>query len=64
MSFRQFEAQLSRLPIDNYPKVLSSEINETLDIVRDLVKQHSTFTHLHKTAAQKIKLVIFVLWVI
>lgn len=56
-TFRQFEEQLSHLPVDNYPKILSTEVGETLGEIRELLKGHSSLTHLHKTVAQKIKYV-------
>ncbi|KAI6183158.1 hypothetical protein M3Y97_00458300 [Aphelenchoides bicaudatus] len=55
--FEQFQTQLERLPVSNYPADLNKEVAGTLEIVSDQIKQRSKITHLHKTAAQKIKMI-------
>lgn len=55
--FGQFKAQLEKLPVKNYPKVLSKEVKETLKIVQEKVEERSKVTHLHKSVSQKIKMI-------
>ncbi|KAI6219979.1 Fe2OG dioxygenase domain-containing protein [Aphelenchoides besseyi] len=55
--FRQFEFQLERLPVDNYPTILGDEVKETLDIVKKLVSSRSKLRHMIKSAAKKIKMI-------